>query len=68
MLTCPVSFQQVDLDPSMEKDTVIRHEPEKGFPNTPTGGRFDRAWGMGGWTIDPEHRDDPYKARNQMPK
>jgi hypothetical protein len=58
---------KVELDPSIEKGTIIRHEPEEGFPNTPSGGRFDRAWGMGGWKLDPEHKSDPYAAR-KMPE
>jgi hypothetical protein len=50
---------QVDLDPKMEKGKLMRAEPEEGFPNTPSGGFFDRKWGMGGWNLDPEHQSDP---------
>mmetsp|Transcript_9031 Transcript_9031/g.22031 ORF Transcript_9031/g.22031 Transcript_9031/m.22031 type:complete len:678 (+) Transcript_9031:359-2392(+) len=46
---------KVTLDPKLEKGEIIRHEPEEGFPNTPSGGHFDRAWAMGGWKIDPDH-------------
>jgi hypothetical protein len=49
----------VDLDPNMEKGKMVRAEPEEGFPNTPSGGFFDRKWGMGGWKLDPEHKSDP---------
>jgi hypothetical protein len=50
---------QVDLDPNMEKGKMVRAEPEEGFANTPSGGFFDRKWGMGGWKLDPEHQSDP---------
>jgi sulfite oxidase len=46
---------KVTLDPDLPKGEIIRREPEEGFPNTPSGGHFDRKWAMGGWTIDPEH-------------
>ena len=58
---------KIQLDPSLEKGEIIRHEPEGGFPNTPSGGKFDRVWGMGGWKVDPEHKSDPYAAR-KMPE
>lgn len=50
---------KVNLDPNLPKGEIIRHEPEVGFPNTPSGGKFDRPWRMGGWKIDPEHSADP---------
>jgi hypothetical protein len=55
---------RVKLDPKLPKGEIIRHEPEEGFPNTPSGGKFDRPWGMGGWKLDPEHMSDPYKAKD----
>jgi hypothetical protein len=58
---------KIQLDPTLEKGEIVRHEPEEGFPNTPSGGKFDRVWGMGGWKVDPDHKSDPYAAR-KMPE
>lgn len=58
---------KVKLDPKLEKGQIIRNEPEDGFYNTPSGGKFDRAWGLGGWMVDPQHTDDPRK-RNEKKK
>ena len=46
---------KVTLDPNLPKGEIIRLEPEEGFPNTPSGGKFDRKWAMGGWKLDPQH-------------
>lgn len=46
---------KVQLDPNKAKGTVTRQSPEEGFPNTPSGGTFDKTWGMGGWKVDPQH-------------
>lgn len=48
---------KVTLDPSIDKGVVIPTEPEEGYANTPTGGKFDRAWGFGGFKLDPEHKE-----------
>lgn len=47
---------KVTLDPNLRKGEIIRCEIEDGFPNTPSGGHFDRKWAMGGWTLDPKHK------------
>ena len=49
---------KVILDPYLPKGKIIRREPEEGFPNTPSGGKFERKWAMGGWTLDPQHDTD----------
>eukprot|EP00571_Detonula_confervacea_P010899 CAMPEP_0172303722 /NCGR_PEP_ID=MMETSP1058-20130122/5237_1 /TAXON_ID=83371 /ORGANISM="Detonula confervacea, Strain CCMP 353" /LENGTH=624 /DNA_ID=CAMNT_0013014665 /DNA_START=47 /DNA_END=1921 /DNA_ORIENTATION=- len=46
---------KVTLDPNLTKGEIFRTEDEEGFPNTPSGGHFDRKWAMGGWKIDPQH-------------
>lgn len=38
---------KVKLNPNLPKGEIIRHEPEEGFANTPTGGHFDCPWRMG---------------------
>jgi len=38
-----------------------RPESEFGFSNTPSGGQFDRQWGLGGWMVDEKHNNDPRK-------
>mmetsp|Transcript_14143 Transcript_14143/g.27102 ORF Transcript_14143/g.27102 Transcript_14143/m.27102 type:complete len:656 (-) Transcript_14143:81-2048(-) len=49
---------KVTLDPSMEKGKIIHGDPDhEGFPNTPTGGHFDRQWGFSGFKLDPEHME-----------
>lgn len=54
---------KVKLDPKLNKGEIIRNELEEGFANTPTGGKFDRPWALGGWKLDPEHNSDPRKGR-----
>eukprot|EP00339_Tiarina_fusa_P021654 CAMPEP_0116996322 /NCGR_PEP_ID=MMETSP0472-20121206/168_1 /TAXON_ID=693140 ORGANISM="Tiarina fusus, Strain LIS" /NCGR_SAMPLE_ID=MMETSP0472 /ASSEMBLY_ACC=CAM_ASM_000603 /LENGTH=650 /DNA_ID=CAMNT_0004694907 /DNA_START=127 /DNA_END=2076 /DNA_ORIENTATION=+ len=44
------------MDPNKDKD-YIRHEGQE-WGNTPSGGRFPKAWGDHGWTSDPKHADD----------
>lgn len=46
---------KVTLDPNLPKGEIIRSEPEEGFANTPSGGKFPRKWAMGGWKVDPQH-------------
>mmetsp|Transcript_34963 Transcript_34963/g.51959 ORF Transcript_34963/g.51959 Transcript_34963/m.51959 type:complete len:670 (-) Transcript_34963:83-2092(-) len=53
----------VELDPTLEAGQVQRSESEFGFSNTPSGGHFDRQWGLGGWMVDPKHDNDPRKER-----
>jgi len=59
---------KVKLDPNLPKGEIIRNEPEEGFANTPTGGKFDRPWRMGGWTVDPEHQSDPGVTATTKPQ
>jgi hypothetical protein len=59
---------KVDLDPRMDKGKMERQEPEEGFANTPSGGTFERAWGLGGWKLDPEHNSDPREGKTTTPK
>jgi hypothetical protein len=45
------------MDPNKEK-SYLRHDPEsQQFGNTPTGGRFEKPWGLHGWTSDRKHDD-----------
>ena len=64
LLLCTLE-PQIELDPSLEKGKIVKHEDEKekGFPNTPSGGKFDRPWGMGGFNLDPEHKSNPFKPK-----
>ena len=51
------------LDPSLEKENIIHGDPDhESFPNTPTGGHFDRQWGYSGFRLDPEHRKTDWKT------
>mmetsp|Transcript_17118 Transcript_17118/g.39628 ORF Transcript_17118/g.39628 Transcript_17118/m.39628 type:complete len:521 (-) Transcript_17118:125-1687(-) len=50
---------KVSLDPSKNKGEIERPNLAQGYTNTPTGGKYDRAWGYGGWKLDPEHNNDP---------
>ena len=52
---------KVELDPSLPQGAVKRPESEFGFSNTPSGGHFDRQWGLGGWMVDKNHNNDPRK-------
>ena len=52
---------KVQLDPSLPKNEIKRPEAEFGFSNTPSGGHFDRQWGLGGWMVDEKHNNDPRK-------
>eukprot|EP00538_Stauroneis_constricta_P011208 CAMPEP_0119554022 /NCGR_PEP_ID=MMETSP1352-20130426/6614_1 /TAXON_ID=265584 /ORGANISM="Stauroneis constricta, Strain CCMP1120" /LENGTH=678 /DNA_ID=CAMNT_0007600537 /DNA_START=94 /DNA_END=2130 /DNA_ORIENTATION=- len=54
---------KTEVDPNLEQDEVVHHELEKGFANTPSGGKFERAWGMAGWYLDPDHKSDPKMAK-----
>lgn len=49
----------VILQPIMHR--VVRGDSEFGFSNTPSGGHFDRQWGLGGWMVDKDHNNDPRK-------
>jgi len=57
---------KTELDPSLNKGEIKRHVLEKNFPNTPSGGKFERAWGMAGWYLDPEHQNDPKMAKGMQ--
>ena len=55
----------VKLDPTKSKGEIERSDHTQGYSNTPSGGHYDRAWGYGGWKLDPEHNDDPLKYTKQ---
>ena len=45
------------MDPNKEK-SFVRHNPgAQQFGNTPSGGHFEREWGLHGFTSDPDHAD-----------
>jgi sulfite oxidase len=60
---------QVELDPNLPKGTIIHNKAEEDlpdFPNTPSGGKFERAWGHAGYYLDPEHKFPPKKGKGKQ--
>lgn len=50
---------KITLDPSLKAGETVKGDSEFGFSNTPSGGKFDRQWGLGGWMVDKDHNNDP---------
>ncbi|KAL3935340.1 MAG: hypothetical protein SGBAC_009125 [Bacillariaceae sp.] len=45
------------MDPNKDK-SFVRHNPgSQQFGNTPSGGKFEKQWGLHGFTSDPDHAD-----------